>query len=209
MFRLFTAQIKEFSSDQGRAYSKLKGLREVSYKNGNISRAVVGSKGQWFVLGADKAFNEVWRFGSPDKLLFNLKTYDPLGATSMTVIDDRWLVIGYRDCSIHIYSLQTGREMITYKFDMGIFDVRFDGLKLWMSVGSDEFVALEKSIKDNALRQLGFNPETEADKLDLYFNPLTSLEFFKSLEIFVKEHEYNINATELGAGFQNAIVLAV
>ncbi|MCZ2459298.1 MAG: AAA family ATPase [Chitinophagales bacterium] len=74
---------------------------------------------------------------------------------------------------------------------------------------TDEFIALEKAIKENALKQLGFNPETEADKLDLYFNPLSSLEFYKSLEIFVKEHQYNINATELGAGFQNAIVLAI
>lgn len=74
---------------------------------------------------------------------------------------------------------------------------------------TDEFIALEKAIKDNALKQLGFNPETETDKLDLYFNPLSSLEFYKSLEIYVKEHEYNINATELGAGFQNAIVLAI
>lgn len=74
---------------------------------------------------------------------------------------------------------------------------------------TDEFLALEEAIKDNALKQLGFNPETETDKLDLYFNPLSSLEFYKSLEIYVKEHEYNINATELGAGFQNAIVLAI
>ena len=74
---------------------------------------------------------------------------------------------------------------------------------------TDEFIALEKAIKENALKQLGFNPETEADKLDLYFNPLNSLEFYKSLEIFIKEHQYNINATELGAGFQNAIVLAI
>lgn len=74
---------------------------------------------------------------------------------------------------------------------------------------TDEFLALEKAIKDNALKQLGFNPETESEKLDLYFNPLSSLEFYKSLEIYVKEHEYNINATELGAGFQNAIVLAI
>ena len=74
---------------------------------------------------------------------------------------------------------------------------------------TDEFIALEKAIKDNALKQLGFNPETETDKLDLYFNPLSSLEFYKSLGIYVKEHEYNINATELGAGFQNAIVLAI
>lgn len=74
---------------------------------------------------------------------------------------------------------------------------------------TNEFLALEKAIKDNALKQLGFNPETETDKLDLYFNPLSSLEFYTSLEIYVKEHEYNINATELGAGFQNAIVLAI
>jgi predicted ATP-dependent endonuclease of OLD family len=74
---------------------------------------------------------------------------------------------------------------------------------------TDEFNALEKAIKENALKQLGFNPETEGEKLDLYFNPLSSLEFYKSLEIFVNEHDYNVNATELGAGFQNAIVLAI
>lgn len=74
---------------------------------------------------------------------------------------------------------------------------------------TEEFNALEKAIKENALKQLGFNPETEGEKLDLYFNPLSSLEFYKSLEIFVNEHDYNVNATELGAGFQNAIVLAI
>ena len=74
---------------------------------------------------------------------------------------------------------------------------------------TDEFNALEKAIKENALKQLGFNPETEGEKLDLYFNPLSSLEFYKSLEIFVNEHDYNVNATDLGAGFQNAIVLAI
>lgn len=74
---------------------------------------------------------------------------------------------------------------------------------------TEEFNALEKAIKENALKQLGFNPETEGEKLDLYFNPLSSLEFYKSLEIFVNEHDDNVNATELGAGFQNAIVLAI
>lgn len=74
---------------------------------------------------------------------------------------------------------------------------------------TDEFEKLELAIKTNALQQLGFDPETEADKLDLFFNPLTSLGFYKSLEIFVKEYDYSINATELGAGFQNAIVLAI
>jgi len=74
---------------------------------------------------------------------------------------------------------------------------------------TDDFIALEESIKENALKQLGFNPETEADKLDLFFNPLTSLEFYKSLEIYIKEHNFQVNAKELGVGFQNAIVLAI
>tara|TARA_Y100001933_G_C18968169_1_gene551249 strand:+ start:61 stop:1719 length:1659 start_codon:yes stop_codon:yes gene_type:complete len=74
---------------------------------------------------------------------------------------------------------------------------------------TEEFEELEKAIKTNALQQLGFDPETEADKLDLFFNPLTSLGFYKSLEIFVNEFDYSINATELGSGFQNAIVLAI
>lgn len=74
---------------------------------------------------------------------------------------------------------------------------------------TNEFEELEKSIKQNALRQLGFNPETDNEKLDIYFTPLTSLEFYRSLEIFVKEHNYNINAVELGSGFQNAIVISI
>lgn len=74
---------------------------------------------------------------------------------------------------------------------------------------TEQFEALENSIKTNALQQLGFDAETEADKLDLFFNPLTSLGFYKSLEIFVNEFDYSINATELGSGFQNAIVLAI
>lgn len=74
---------------------------------------------------------------------------------------------------------------------------------------TEEFIALEKSLKENALKQLGFNPDTDIDKLDIYFNPFDSLEFYKSLEIWVKEHGFEINATELGAGFQNAIVISI
>lgn len=74
---------------------------------------------------------------------------------------------------------------------------------------TDELVALEKSIKDNALHQLGFDPELEGDKLDIQFAPFTSLDFYKSLELFVVENNFRINATELGGGFQNALVIAI
>lgn len=74
---------------------------------------------------------------------------------------------------------------------------------------TDEFEKLEESIQTNALIQLGFDPIKDADKIDVFFNPLTSTEFYKSLEIYVREHDYQINATELGSGFQNALVISI
>ena len=71
---------------------------------------------------------------------------------------------------------------------------------------TDEFVELEKQIMQNAMSQLGFELDEE---LEIYFNPLTSLDFYKSLEIWVKENDFNINATQLGSGFQNAIVISI
>lgn len=72
---------------------------------------------------------------------------------------------------------------------------------------TEEFNKLEQSIKTNALNQLGFNEENE--NLNVYFNPLTSLDFYNSLQIYVKENDFEINATELGGGFQNALVIAI
>lgn len=74
---------------------------------------------------------------------------------------------------------------------------------------TDQLIALEQSIKTNALHQLGFNPETEGSNLDILFTPLTSFDFYKSLELFVSENGFQINATELGGGFQNALVIAI
>src|SRR6266478_7698514 len=39
--------------------------------------------------------------------------------------------------------------------------------------------------------------------------PLGTMDFYKSLDIIVKDHGFSISATEVGEGFQNAIVLAV
>jgi len=74
---------------------------------------------------------------------------------------------------------------------------------------TEELISLEKSIKANALHQLGFDPETDIEKIDIQFGPFTSLDFFKSLELFVVENDFKINAVELGGGFQNAIVIAI
>jgi putative ATP-dependent endonuclease of OLD family len=74
---------------------------------------------------------------------------------------------------------------------------------------TDQFNTVERSIKRNVLRQLGFDPDADADKLDLYFTPMDTFDFYKSLDLLVKEGDFAISAQELGGGMQNAIVLAI
>lgn len=74
---------------------------------------------------------------------------------------------------------------------------------------TDEFQALEKSIKNSALTQLGIDKAILGQDCNIYFDPLTSLDFYKSLNLFVEENGFKINATELGGGFQNALVIAI
>ncbi len=72
-----------------------------------------------------------------------------------------------------------------------------------------EFEALEKSIKQNALEQLGYNPSLDQNHLDLFFSPLSTMDFYKLLDLRVKENNFTISATNLGGGIQNAIVIAI
>ena len=74
---------------------------------------------------------------------------------------------------------------------------------------TSQFDELERSIKSNALKQLGFDPETEQDRLDFYFAPFESMDFYRLLELRVREFGTSIRATELGEGFQNALVLSI
>jgi len=74
---------------------------------------------------------------------------------------------------------------------------------------TDEFLSLEKTIKKNTLAQLGIDASTPDQDCNIYFDPLTSLDFYKSLNLFVEENDFKINATELGSGFQNALVIAI
>jgi len=81
--------------------------------------------------------------------------------------------------------------------------------KIMNLLRTDAFVKLETDIKCNALQQLGFDPDVDTDKLDFFFSPFDTMDFYKTLELKVREHGYEINATELGEGFQNAIVLSI
>lgn len=74
---------------------------------------------------------------------------------------------------------------------------------------TDSFEALENSIKKNALQQLGFDPAADGDKLDLFFSPFDTMDFYKALDLRVREGAFSVSATELGEGVQNALVLAI
>jgi hypothetical protein len=72
---------------------------------------------------------------------------------------------------------------------------------------TEEFKQLEASIKRSALEQLGLDPTS--DEIDLFFTPLDTVDFYKSLDLVVGENGFTISATEVGEGVQNAIVLSV
>lgn len=74
---------------------------------------------------------------------------------------------------------------------------------------TSDLVSLEKAIKDSALEQLGFDPTTDSDKLDFFFSPFDSMDFYRALDLRVREGDFSISATELGEGVQNALVLAI
>lgn len=74
---------------------------------------------------------------------------------------------------------------------------------------TEDFVRLETAIKRNALRQLGFDPDIDTDKLDLFFSPFDTMDFYKSLDLLVREGEFTISATNLGEGLQNALVISI
>jgi len=77
------------------------------------------------------------------------------------------------------------------------------------SLSTEEYRKLEKTINDNALAQLGIDPDDKDQNARIYFSPLESIDFYKSLNILVEENGFSINATELGGGFQNALVIAI
>ena len=74
---------------------------------------------------------------------------------------------------------------------------------------TDAFTRVETAIKTNVLRQLGLDAVADAERIDLYFTPLESFDFYKTLDLRVKEEGFSISAQEMGEGMQNAIVLAI
>jgi predicted ATP-dependent endonuclease of OLD family len=88
---------------------------------------------------------------------------------------------------------------------------RFDAyMRAAMAVlRTGDLQSLEQDIKQHALQYLGFDPNTDADKLDFHFSPFGSMDFYKSLDLRVREEGFDISVSELGDGVQNALVIAI
>lgn len=69
------------------------------------------------------------------------------------------------------------------------------------------FMEIERSIKQRALDQLGL--DLDSDSLDFAFGPLSAQDFYRALDLVISEQGFDISATELGHGVQNALVLSI
>jgi putative ATP-dependent endonuclease of the OLD family len=73
----------------------------------------------------------------------------------------------------------------------------------------EEFVRLEALIRRHALENLGFNPDTQEDQFSIRFGLFEPVDFFKAMRLVVDQHDFSVDALDLGDGAQNAVILAV
>ncbi len=105
--------------------------------------------------------------------------------------------------TVRVKDRKTGEEIDVPRVD------RFNQLiKMALQLlRTEDFQEIEMAVKRNALEQLGL--EGDADNIDLYFTPMTTMDFYRSLDLAIRDNGFPISATEVGEGFQNAIVIAI
>ena len=94
-----------------------------------LGAAVVGSKEQWLIIFEYKRC-QVWDFQKGVRL-HDLEHEAEIRC--FTLINDQFLVLGYSDKSVRIWNIFKGKNIFSRQLDMEIFDVRFDGKKLWVA----------------------------------------------------------------------------
>lgn len=72
---------------------------------------------------------------------------------------------------------------------------------------TDEFLRVEKVIREHALRQMGLDPS--GGDMRIEFRPFDPLNAYKNLALILSEAGQEFEATEIGAGFQSSIVVAI
>ena len=79
--------------------------------------------------------------------------------------------------------------------------------KLMNLLSTEHFKEIEQSIKDNTKAQLGISKDDTS--VDVCFDTFSPFIFLNNLNLIFKENDFEISATELGQGIQNAIVLSI
>lgn len=72
-----------------------------------------------------------------------------------------------------------------------------------------EFQELENILRIRSLENLGYDPVKDKEKFRFHFDLFDSMDFFKAIKIRFQEGTFEIEATSMGEGAQNAFVIAV
>jgi predicted ATP-dependent endonuclease of OLD family len=71
------------------------------------------------------------------------------------------------------------------------------------------FNQLEEALRQRSLENLGYDPLKDSDKLSFSFELFDAMQFFKSIRLCFNEGGTLIDATHMGTGVQNALVVAI
>lgn len=158
--------------------------------------------GQFYQLSVSKDFREKIPFIYVD-VLRDYNKQDP---------SNRWSILRrlLNDINTNLTSdktmvtvdTPTGKVKMTRKsaFELKIKEA-YEYLK------TDEFIEIEKRIKENSLEQMGIN-NTEGD-LSIRFDTYDPMNVFKNLQLYVDQMGISTTADMVGAGLQSAIVIAI
>ncbi len=72
-----------------------------------------------------------------------------------------------------------------------------------------EFQQLEELLRVHALENLGYDPEHDADRLRFHFGLFDSMAFYRTVRLLFTEGSLELDATQMGEGAQNALVIAI
>lgn len=72
-----------------------------------------------------------------------------------------------------------------------------------------EFNQLEELLRSRSLENLGYDPVKDAGKLRFCFDLFDAMHFFKSIRLCFNESGTTIDATHMGTGVQNALVVGI
>jgi putative ATP-dependent endonuclease of OLD family len=72
-----------------------------------------------------------------------------------------------------------------------------------------EFVELEELLRKHSLQNLGYDPGTDADRFKFGFELFESWDFYKAMRLAFSESGSIVDATNMGHGAQNALIVAI